>query len=40
MATLLNYSVSGISSLLARLHSKLTGKKGSVKDVEKLIEKI
>ena len=40
MAELLNYSVSGISSLLARLHSKLTGKKGSVKDVEKLIEKI
>ena len=40
MAELLNYSVSGISSLLARLHVKLTGKKGSVKDVEKLIEKI
>ena len=40
MAVLLNYSVSGISSLLARLHVKLTGKKGSAKDVEKLIEKL
>ena len=40
MAELLNYSVSGISSLLARLHVKLTGEKGSAKDVEKLIEKI
>lgn len=40
MAVLLNYSVSGISTLLARLHVKLTGKKGSAKDVEKLIEKL
>lgn len=40
MAELLNYSVSGISTLLARLHVKLTGKKGSAKDVEKLIEKL
>ena len=40
MVELLNYSVSGISTLLARLHVKLTGKKGSAKDVEKLIEKL